>query len=79
MSLQQIVYRTSPALHAQLSERAVAWDVSKHEAARRLAVLATFNLSTDDHRRVAQLAESMGGSFACAAAALSEIAQEMKS
>ena len=77
MSLQQIVYRTSPALHTQLSERAVQWNVSKHEAARRLAVLSTYRLSTDDHGRVAQLAHSMGGSFASAAAALSEISEEM--
>ncbi len=79
MSATDVHYRTTPALNAQLGERAVQWGVSTHEAARRLAVLATFNLSTDDHCRVAQLAESMGGSFACAAAALSEIAQEMKS
>ena len=72
-----VQFRTTPALHSQLSERAVQWGVSKHEAARRLAVLATFDLSTNDACRVTQLAESTGMSFASAAAALSEISGEM--
>ena len=72
-----VQYRLTPTLHTQLNGRAGEWGVSMHEAARRLAVLAAYDLSTDDADRVARLAVNMGGSFASAAAALAEIGEEM--
>ena len=68
-----IQYRLTPAVDALLGERADEWGVSRHEAARRLAVLANYQLSTDDHDRVAGIAASAGCSFVAAAVVLSDM------
>ena len=77
LASNDIHFRASPAFRAQLRERAVQWSVSMHEAARRLSVLAAYRLTTDDHCRVASLANATGGSFALAAASLSELSEEI--
>lgn len=77
LASNDIHFRASPAFRLQLAERATQWSVSLHEAARRLSVLAAYRLSADDHGYVAQLANNTGNSFAAAAAALSEISEEM--
>lgn len=60
-------YRTTRSFDSQLGRRAGEWCVSRHEAARRLAALANYNLSLDDHHGVAQLADDLSVSFVAAA------------
>ena len=52
-------YRTTKSFNGHLGRRASEWNVSTHEAARRLAALANFNLSLDDHGRVVELATTL--------------------
>ncbi len=65
--MSTIHFRTPGPLSGQLSQRAFAWNVSRHEAARRLAVLADSKLTTDDHDHVEKLAADLGVGFAAAA------------
>ena len=67
MSNSTIHFRTSPPLSDQLSQRAYRWNVSRHETARRLMVLADSQLTTNDHDRVEQFASDHGVGFAAAA------------
>ena len=66
-------YRRTKSFDSQLGHRASEWSVSRHEAARRLAALANFNLSLDDHDRVVELATTLGVGFVQAATALATI------
>ena len=66
-------YRTTPSFHGQLGHRADEWGVSRNEVARRLAALANFELTIDDHERVQQLAYTMSVGFVQAATALAAL------
>ena len=66
-------YRTTPSFHGQLGHRADEWGVSRNEVARRLAALANFELTIDDHARVVELSATMGCSFVSAATAISAL------
>lgn len=75
LASNDIHFRASPAFRRQLAERATQWGTSLHEAARRLSILSAYDLTTLDHSRVAQLANRIGGTFASAAAVLTETPQ----
>ena len=68
-----IHYRTTPSFHGQLGHRADEWGVSRNEVARRLAALANFELTIDDHERVQQLAYTMSVGFVQAATAIAAL------
>ena len=72
LASRDIRFRASHEFRTQLAERASQWGVSNHEAAKRLSVLAAYDLTTTDHSRVAMLANRIGGTFAAAAATLTE-------
>ena len=73
---RDIHYRLTPSFRDQLGRRADEWGVSQHVAARRLAALANYNLSIDDHSRVVELATTLGVDFVAAATALATFSRQ---
>ena len=69
-------FRITSAFNGQLRDRAAAWGVSRHEAARRLAALANFNLPLDQHDRVHAFAGEIGVGFVESAAAIAALKED---
>ncbi len=69
-------FRITSAFNGKLSERAAAWGVSRHEAARRLAALSNFDLRLDQHDRVLAFAGEIGVGFVESAAAIAALKED---
>jgi hypothetical protein len=61
LTVNKIQFRTGRRFGERICDRAAEWNVTPNEASKRLALLADYGLTTQDHDRVAALADALGG------------------